>query len=227
MPSKKGQNQYGYGYFHGVGSNYPRAGYENFGHSDFRYWTNFVVKSRGKRLKWLDVGCAYGFLVNYALEAGIDAWGVDVSKYAIKEGKRLFPNLSDRLFVYDCDDLLMVFKKEFFDVVSMLEVVEHLPNPKQSLAMVARILKKGGYLIISTPNGALRIIDRDVTHISIKPAEYWVESLTEIGFKVKIQPSLFDPIVSLVRFLARNKFLAQNFLQLKWMPNIKILAIKC
>lgn len=46
-------------------------------------------------------GCGYGYLVNLAVQVGYDAFGFDVSSYAINKGKQLLPAISNRLFVRD------------------------------------------------------------------------------------------------------------------------------
>ena len=172
-------------YFHGIGSCYPKSGYETGKYEYQKRPVRFILRKKGPGVKWLDVGCAYGILVNFALANGIDAYGVDVSEYAIREGKKLFPKISDRLFVCDCDGVLKLFSRECFDVVSMIEIVEHLPNPKKSLTIVSQILKKGGFMIIKTPIPANPNKERDVTHISVKPINYWASILRELGYKVK------------------------------------------
>ena len=173
-------------YFHGIGSCYPKSGYETGKHEYQKRPVRFVLRKKEKGIKWLDVGCAYGILVNFALANGIDAYGVDTSEYAIQEGKKLFPKISDRLFVCDCDDVLKLFSRGYFDVVSMIEIMEHLPNPKKSLTIVSQILKKGGFMIIKTPTPANPKKERDVTHISVKPVNYWASILKQLGYKVKV-----------------------------------------
>lgn len=51
--------------------------------------------------KLLIVGCGYGYLVDDAVTAGYDAWGVDASAYAINKGKTLLPAIANRLIVAD------------------------------------------------------------------------------------------------------------------------------
>ncbi len=49
-------------------------------------------------------------------------------------------------------DKKLPYRKETFDLVVTLEVIEHLQNAELFVSEIARILKKGGYLLISTPN---------------------------------------------------------------------------
>ena len=49
-------------------------------------------------------------------------------------------------------ELLSYPEKELFDVVTMLDLVEHLPNPREALEKARRLLKPGGILVVVTPN---------------------------------------------------------------------------
>lgn len=107
--AKTMSEEYGYEYYHGSGSNYPKAGYENQPEvfELFRRRVEFVASLPEYAFKrWLDVGCAYGFLVAEANRLGFDAYGADVSDYAISQAKRFFPLCSERFFVSDCVGLL-------------------------------------------------------------------------------------------------------------------------
>lgn len=144
-----------------------------------------MLRKRGTGIRWLDVGCAYGFLVDFAFANGINAYGVDVSEYAIQEGRKLFPTILHRLFVCDCNHLLELFNRESFDVVSMIEVLEHLPNPEESLRIVSQVLRKGGFMIIKVPTPANPKKEQDLTHISVRSMNYWISTLRQLGYEVK------------------------------------------
>jgi SAM-dependent methyltransferase len=228
---------YGYDYFHGIGSNYPKKGYEYQSFDHFRKIVEFVLSVRRGEIKWLDVGCAYGFLVKYAYDAGIDAYGCDVSLYAIERGKKLLPDIAERLFVCKCEDVVKQFGKESFDVVSLIEVIEHLPKPIDGLIAAYQVLKSGGILIITTPDPDLRPIDfdKDVTHISVKSFNEWTSMLKAVGFSAKAPYFFVDPCKFskrfLVRLLTRVKFFADLYRMFKGrqLPNdviTGILAIK-
>lgn len=228
------KEKYGSDYFHGVGSNYPTAGYESTSLMHFQGYVDFVLSLSGYNIKWLDVGCAYGVLVNYAYKAGIDAYGVDVSNYAVRKGRKIFPEISDRLLVCGVENLLELFDKESLDVISLLEVLEHLHYPKQSLTLVSQVVKKGGYLLITTP--VLKSTqDKDETHVNIRSLKYWTQTLKELGFSVKAPYFLVNPQHnkrSLIKFLTKISFIADLYRKiagniiLKRMNWLQIFAVK-
>lgn len=96
----------------------------------------------------LDVGCAYGLFLSLAEKAGFDAWGVDVSDHAIEQA-RSFTDAT--LEVVDVASDPLPFSDSFFDVVTMLDVVEHLENYHFALREVSRVLRSGGLLVVLGP----------------------------------------------------------------------------
>jgi 2-polyprenyl-3-methyl-5-hydroxy-6-metoxy-1,4-benzoquinol methylase len=91
------------------------------------------------------------------------------------------------------------YRSQMFDYVCAIEVIEHIKNPYQLFAEFNRILKKGGYLVLSTPNvlnvfsrlkflhsGYFFLFDeKESGHVS--PLPFWSISkmLSENGFKIK------------------------------------------
>lgn len=97
----------------------------------------------------LDVGCFNGFFVKMLLSLGYDAQGVDFNKSAIAYGKEKL-GLGMRVSTHTLEELFE--QEERFDVITLFEVLEHLPDPKTFLGVVTKLLKDRGVLILSTPN---------------------------------------------------------------------------
>lgn len=94
--------------------------------------------------RWLDVGFGAGHLVTTADEYGFETVGVDARQSSVDALCSLG---------YDARNCeLSAFEKESFDVVSMADVLEHVPYPGAILGEVKRILKPGGALFVSMPN---------------------------------------------------------------------------
>ncbi len=95
----------------------------------------------------LDVGCGVGYFLKEVGKKEFQARGVEVSELAARTGRERF-NLD-----IVCGDIFScAFASGSFDIVTLWQVLEHVPEPVKVLAEVGRILKKGGLLIIAVPN---------------------------------------------------------------------------
>lgn len=99
-----------------------------------------------KNVRVLDVGCGFGESLGYYASRGCDAYGVEgdenIRRVAEKYGFKVHVGL------FDPD----IYQPEFFDYVTMAQVIEHVTDPLSTLKGIARILKPGGIAILSTPN---------------------------------------------------------------------------
>ena len=94
----------------------------------------------------LDVGCATGIFLEVARDAGWSGEGLDVSEYALELAR-------GRGFTVRRGTLEGANDAErSFDVVTMWDVIEHVPDPAAVLARAHRLLRPGGALAISTPD---------------------------------------------------------------------------
>jgi len=103
-------------------------------------------KATKKNIKILDVGCGIG--MNYkALRSFGTVYNVDIDKKAVKIcKKRGLKNVS----IGDAQNLKK-FKSKQFDLVTGIELVEHLPKDSLFIKEASRVLKDKGHLIISAP----------------------------------------------------------------------------
>ena len=94
---------------------------------------------------WLDVGVGSGALARIAREWGYSIVGVDTRHDAVS---------SLQTHGIECReiDFLDLGIDESFDIVSMFDVLEHLPRPRAAIAQAFSLLKEGGLLVVSTPN---------------------------------------------------------------------------
>lgn len=100
------------------------------------------------RGKILDVGCANGVYLYNLRNQGWDVYGIEPSQEAVNFARNKFALKNVKQGFLEDNN----YPDEFFDVVTLRHVIEHLPDPKEAIMEIKRILKKGGLLIITTPN---------------------------------------------------------------------------
>lgn len=104
------------------------------------------IKKPANRYKILDIGCGSGRWLYKQKTIGNDVYGVEISQNAVKIANEMGLNV----FLGNLE--AAEFANDFFDLVRMNHVLEHLFDPLEFLKEVKRILRKGGECIISVPN---------------------------------------------------------------------------
>lgn len=137
------------GYFTGVSS---AGAYSNYA-LDKPYITRtmgkFIAALKGilpPPARLLDIGCAYGYFVELALAAGYDAYGIDASSHAATRAKQ---RLNGRIWEGTIGSVKFPLDTHF-DIITMLDVVEHLADPRTDLRHVSRLLTDDGRVLIAT-----------------------------------------------------------------------------
>lgn len=131
----------------------------------------------------LDVGCFNGFFVKKMLSMGFDAHGIDFNKNAVAYGQEKF-GLGFRVSSDSVEQC--VAKGNRFDVITLFEVLEHLPEVKSFLVNLLKLLNDDGVIIISTPNNNMcwrPPLDYPPHHVSRFTTKSLVVGLSELGLK--------------------------------------------
>lgn len=95
----------------------------------------------------LDVGCALGFYMAQAQARGWSVQGLDVSRFAV--------NYVSEHFGFDvCHGSLLdlEYPANSYDLVTLWDVIEHVPDPKACVQKIAGLLKPGGLFALATPD---------------------------------------------------------------------------
>lgn len=105
------------------------------------------IEPEGRKI--LDVGTGFGYLLEVASEMGFDCRGLDISEKAVEISSKKFPAKITKGNLISAN-----YDSEYFDVVLMVDVLEHIANPHKIISEAQRILKPGGLLFIISPNSS-------------------------------------------------------------------------
>lgn len=140
------RRRYGEGYFE-----YEYENERNFFHLMELGLSDVDFETRTRHFSaprtFLDIGCATGMLIAAMQGKGWDVRGVDICRESAEYGRRrrgvdIFPGTLEEAG----------FPDQSFSVIHFSHLIEHVPDPRGFLAEVRRILKPGGFAVITTPN---------------------------------------------------------------------------
>lgn len=128
---------------------------------------------------WIDVGCAAGYTLVEAREAGFGVRGVDVSPWARAVARERFA-----LDVLASLDELQRTRPGQASVLTMFQVLEHLPAPLTALKQARACLRPGGLLVVETwdrASRAARLFGKRWQQIT-PPSVAWLFDRTSLGY---------------------------------------------
>ncbi len=139
--------QYGKGYFTGDPDKRAYVSYEKDKSYILRNMNTLIqeilkYKSSGKLL---DVGAAMGYFIELALDKGFDAYGFDPSSFAVHKAKT---TVGERIKIGSVHSIS--YPIQSFDIITMLDVFEHLEDPIKDLRKLVSFLKDNGIVLIAT-----------------------------------------------------------------------------
>jgi SAM-dependent methyltransferase len=142
----------------------------------------------------LDAGCAKGFLVEALREREVEAYGVDISEYALGQVRE-----DVRPFCWQAS-LAEPFPDRY-DLIVCIETLEHMP-PAEAERAIGNIAEHTDDLLFSSSPADFR----EATHVNVRPAEYWAERFAARGMKRDFDTDLSTLITEwAVRFRRRDQ----------------------
>lgn len=98
----------------------------------------------------LDVGCANGNFSKEVKKKGNKVYGIEVSNQMALRAKKVI----DHVIVGNIEEMKFPWKYNSFDIILLMDILEHLFNPQKTLINLKKYLKNDGYVIVSIPNVA-------------------------------------------------------------------------
>ena len=118
----------------------------------------------------LDAGCALALLVESLRDRNVEAFGIDISEYAIANVR---PDIAPFCWQGSITEPL----PRRYDLIVSIEVLEHLPRPAAEAAVANLCRHTDDVLFSSSP-----IDYRETTHFNVQPPEYWADLFLRQGF---------------------------------------------
>ena len=139
----------------------------NYNNIDFGFYDEIFCKNKGVRSAWhftkfdyikkkinkknihLDIGCGSGTFIS--LLNNKESYGIDISSKQIKYATKKYGKKNKKFYSFTKK---IPFKKNFFDSISLIELIEHLSDREIYILFkeIFRVLKTDGVIHITTPN---------------------------------------------------------------------------
>lgn len=140
------------------------------------YWINLfnsiaeeIIRSLNPK-SVLDAGCALGFLVESFWDRGVEAYGFDVSEFAISQVRRDIKPYCRQASIIDPI-------QGTYDLVTCIEVLEHIPPEHTETAIANLAAVTETILFSSTPYDLT-----EPTHFNVRPIIGWLKLFKNVGF---------------------------------------------
>jgi ubiquinone/menaquinone biosynthesis C-methylase UbiE len=171
-----------------MNQNYSQAYFDNRNAISFEIKAIFfalIIKILLRPKKLLDVGCAEGKLVKWAIILGIESWGVDISLAGLADQKWL------RQRCRTGDILRLPFRDKEFSSVSCLTVMEHIGSMKTARALreLLRVSRRYVFLQICVKDNPFegKHYLKDRTHVNVRESSWWINKFKDLKIRVKFR----------------------------------------
>ena len=150
----------------------------------------------------LDIGCSSGLLLEEAKSIGFNVYGLEISQYASSIAKKRIGN--DRIHNGTLET--SQFDKNFFDIITMIDVIEHFRDPISTLLDVKKIINNlygGEYILITTPNTdslTNKLMGKRWAHYNSEHLYYFnLESIKKLCQKIGFELVFHSDLIKTIR----------------------------
>jgi len=116
---------------------------------EVNYFCNNFLDVKNRAI--IDIGCGLGHVLKKLPKNNRRLVGLDINRYLVSHAKAQCGDNGYDFVIADANSL--PFTRSIFDHAFMIEVIEHMTEPSRTLKECARILRPGGELTLTTPNG--------------------------------------------------------------------------
>jgi SAM-dependent methyltransferase len=167
-----GESQFERDYFEKTYRNYSRQN----PHRKLRFYRGLVegAAPRDRTPRILDIGCAFGAFLS-ELDPGWKRFGIDVSEFAIDRAAQALPDAT-----FARADITEIPFPGPFDVITALDVIEHVPSLEQAASSIKAKLSSDGCILFVVPvydgltGPVVHLLDRDETHLHKRSRGFWL-----------------------------------------------------
>jgi len=143
----------------------------------------------------LDIGCSNGFFLNLAKKRGWEPYGIEISDYFLRKTRE---SLGEK-HIFGVPLKMAEFHSNFFDVITMWDVLDHLIDPLSELMEINRILKTKGLLIIRVRNMSFhtlinKLFKKDFLGIVKKPTVFHLYGFSNHNLRILLDKSHFTKV---------------------------------
>jgi len=157
----------------------------------------------------LDIGCGFGTFVLACRKEGYPAYGIDTAEFEIEFARKRFkselPDCADGETYQLGRAEALPFESQSFDIITLWNLLEHVPDYRKALGEADRVLKQGGYLLLISPN---YLSLRREAHYHIP----WIPLLPRVLAKFYLRANGRNP-----SFFINSIFYVTNLGVLRWL----------
>mgnify|MGYP002153771651 CR=1 FL=1 len=153
--------------------------------------------------KLLDVGCGTGELIEAVSGFHDFVVGIDVSNSCVEFCKARLRHLSGVEIIHaSADDIGWLFRREVFNVCTVLDVLEHLQDPRSVLKGIHEVLLNRGQIVVTCPNwyDKIEIAARRSPHVRSFSSFGWKKLLEKSGFQCRTVRAVGFPVLDVEPF---------------------------
>jgi len=169
--------------------------------------------------KILDIGMGTGNFLNAAAAAGYQTHGIDFDTDAIQAAKDFFK--LKNVYPLSVDEAISKFGEQYFDCLTMFEVLEHMEDPSAAIEKNKKLLKIGGHLGISVPyrksSELFKAHDKPPRHLTRWDEKSMENFLKNHGFEIQRIKALNVPFAYII---TKYHFWYQNIFSFRFVEKV-------